>query len=169
MASVLEQLNAIRSKAGERRTVGLDDQTVCQLVTNDPGLAKAVDMATEEFEALNREFPELMALGEVEQVEAIEEHIVNFYADDTVNPYVSMAAYGPWIVTTKGAVLHDDGGYGMLGFGHLPEPIIEAMTIAAFAVGAEHGWIYVRGEYPRATRRLEAAIGQARSAGASVD
>ena len=128
MAGVLEQLNAIRDKAGERRTVGLDDDTVCHFVTRDPTLAEAVDAATEEFEALNRELPELMALGEVEQVAAIEEHLVNFYADDTVNPYVSMAARGPWIVTTKGAVIHDNGGYGMLGFGHVPEPIIDAMS-----------------------------------------
>ena len=128
MASVQEQLDAIRSKSGARRTVGLDNTTVCQFVTNDPTLADAVNAATEEFEALNQEFPELMALGEVEQVAAIEKHLVNFYADDTVNPYVSMAARGPWIVTTKGAVLHDNGGYGMLGFGHVPEPIIEAMT-----------------------------------------
>lgn len=128
MAGVLDQLAAIRAQAGEVRTTGLDDNTVCQFVSRDPELAEAVNAATEEFEALNREFPELMKLGEVEQVAAIEEHLVNFYADDTVNPYVSMAARGPWIVTTKGAVLHDNGGYGMLGFGHVPQPIIDAMT-----------------------------------------
>ena len=36
-------------------------------------------------------------------------------------PYVAIAARGPWVVTLKGAVLHDTGGYGMLGFGHTPE------------------------------------------------
>ena len=46
-----------------------------------------------------------------------------------------------------------------------PFALIEAMTIAAFAVGAEKGWIYVRGEYPLATQRLTAAIEQARTAG----
>ena len=128
MAGILEQLNAIRAEAGEQRTVGLDDTTVCQFVSKDPSLAEAVNAATEEFASLKQEFPELMALGEVEQVAAIEENLVNFYSDDTENPYVSMAARGPWIVTTKGAVLHDNGGYGMLGFGHVPEPIIDAMT-----------------------------------------
>lgn len=128
MASVLEQLNAIRSAAGERHTVGLDDNTVCQFVSKDETLVEAVNLATKEFKSLNAEFPELMKLGELEQIAEIEGHLVNFYADDTVNPYVSMAAYGPWIVTTKGAVLHDNGGYGMLGFGHVPEPIIAAMT-----------------------------------------
>lgn len=128
MASILEQLNAIRAKSGERRTQGLDDNTVCQFVTKDETLVEAVNLATQEFETLSAEFPELMTLAEPEQVAAVEEHLVNFYADDTVNPYVSMAAYGPWIVTTKGAVVHDSGGYGMLGFGHVPAPIIEAMT-----------------------------------------
>jgi acetylornithine/succinyldiaminopimelate/putrescine aminotransferase len=128
MAGVLEQLKAIRDKAGEHRTTGLDDTTVCQFVSRDPSLAEAVDAATEEFEALEREYPELMKLGETEQIAEVEKHLVNFYADDTVNPYVSLAARGPWIVTTKGAVVHDNGGYGMLGFGHLPEPIMEAMT-----------------------------------------
>lgn len=128
VASILEQLNAIRSAAGDRRTVGLDDETVCQFVSKDEALIEAVHQATKEFEALNQEFPELMALGEVEQLAEIEGHLVNFYADDAVNPYVSMAAYGPWIVTTKGAVLHDNGGYGMLGFGHVPQPVIEALT-----------------------------------------
>lgn len=128
MAGILEQLQAIRSKGGERRTLGLDDDTVCRFATKDPTLGKAVDAATEELEALERDFPELVALDEVEQVEAIESHLVNFYADDTVNPYVSLAAHGPWVVTTKGAVIHDNGGYGMLGFGHVPEPVIDAMT-----------------------------------------
>ena len=49
------------------------------------------------------------------------EGIVNFYPEDAVNPYVALAARGPWIVTSKGAVLHDSGGYGMLGLGHAPE------------------------------------------------
>jgi NADH-quinone oxidoreductase subunit F len=46
-----------------------------------------------------------------------------------------------------------------------PFALIEAMTIAAFTVGAEHGFIYIRGEYPVATRRLRNAIAQAEAAG----
>ena len=53
---------------------------------------------------------------------------VNFYAEDAVNPYVALAARGPWVVTLKGAVLHDSGGYGMLGFGHTPEAVLDAMA-----------------------------------------
>jgi NADH-quinone oxidoreductase subunit F len=46
-----------------------------------------------------------------------------------------------------------------------PFGVIEAMTIAAFATGCEHGWIYIRGEYPRATRTLHTAIETARRRG----
>ena len=46
-----------------------------------------------------------------------------------------------------------------------PFAIIEAMTIAAFAAQCEHGFIYVRGEYPLAARRLALATEAARRAG----
>ncbi len=48
---------------------------------------------------------------------------------------------------------------------HDPFAIVEAMTIAAFATGCERGFIYIRGEYPLARRRLANAIAQARAAG----
>jgi len=46
-----------------------------------------------------------------------------------------------------------------------PFAIVEAMTIAGYAVGAEHGYVYVRGEYPLAIRRMQGAIDRAREAG----
>jgi NADH-quinone oxidoreductase subunit F len=46
-----------------------------------------------------------------------------------------------------------------------PFGVIEAMTIAAFATGCERGYIYVRGEYPLASQRLQAAIDAARTRG----
>jgi NADH-quinone oxidoreductase subunit F len=46
-----------------------------------------------------------------------------------------------------------------------PFSVIESMTIAAYATGCERGYIYLRGEYPLAQRRLEHAIGQARERG----
>lgn len=46
-----------------------------------------------------------------------------------------------------------------------PHSIIEAMTIAAYAVGATQGYVYVRAEYPVAVKRLKQAIGQAREYG----
>ncbi|MEU5845897.1 NAD(P)H-dependent oxidoreductase subunit E [Saccharopolyspora shandongensis] len=46
-----------------------------------------------------------------------------------------------------------------------PFAVIEAMTIAGFATGCARGYLYIRGEYPRATRRLRNAIAQARERG----
>ena len=46
-----------------------------------------------------------------------------------------------------------------------PFSLLEAMTIAAYATGCEHGYIYLRGEYPVALRRLENAIAHARDRG----
>lgn len=46
-----------------------------------------------------------------------------------------------------------------------PFALVEAMTIAAVTVGAERGWVYIRGEYPLATQRLADAVDQARAAG----
>jgi NADH-quinone oxidoreductase subunit F len=46
-----------------------------------------------------------------------------------------------------------------------PFAIVEAMTIAAFATGASHGYLYVRGEYPEAETRIRHAIATARGAG----
>ena len=46
-----------------------------------------------------------------------------------------------------------------------PFSVIEALTIAGFACGAEKGFLYVRGEYPLATERIEHAIAEARRHG----
>jgi len=46
-----------------------------------------------------------------------------------------------------------------------PFSIIEAMTIAGYAIGAHEGYIYIRGEYPLAYRRIEHAIQQAEAYG----
>jgi NADH:ubiquinone oxidoreductase subunit F (NADH-binding)/(2Fe-2S) ferredoxin/NAD-dependent dihydropyrimidine dehydrogenase PreA subunit len=46
-----------------------------------------------------------------------------------------------------------------------PHAVIEGMEIAAYAVGATHGYVYVRAEYPLAIRRLKLAISQARERG----
>ena len=46
-----------------------------------------------------------------------------------------------------------------------PHALIEAMTIAGYAIGADEGYVYVRAEYPIAIHRLEVAIKQARESG----
>ena len=46
-----------------------------------------------------------------------------------------------------------------------PHVVLEAMTIAGYAIGAHQGYIYVRAEYPIAIHRLQVAIKQAREYG----
>ena len=46
-----------------------------------------------------------------------------------------------------------------------PHAVIEAMAIAAYAIGAQQGYVYVRAEYPIAVRRLQIAIDQAKEYG----
>ena len=46
-----------------------------------------------------------------------------------------------------------------------PHAVVEGMAIAAYAIGATHGYIYIRAEYPLAVHRLEQALEQAAEAG----
>jgi bidirectional [NiFe] hydrogenase diaphorase subunit len=46
-----------------------------------------------------------------------------------------------------------------------PHSVLEGMAVAAYAVGASQGFIYVRAEYPLAIKRLQNAIKQAKSLG----
>lgn len=46
-----------------------------------------------------------------------------------------------------------------------PHSVLEAMAIAAYAIGANQGYIYVRAEYPIAVHRFQVAIDQAREYG----
>jgi len=46
-----------------------------------------------------------------------------------------------------------------------PHSVLEAMTIAGFAMGASKGFIYIRAEYPLAIERLEVAMKQSRELG----
>ncbi|PID59066.1 NADH-quinone oxidoreductase subunit F [candidate division KSB3 bacterium] len=43
--------------------------------------------------------------------------------------------------------------------------VLEAMAIAGYAIGAQHGYIYIRAEYPLAIKRLEIALQQAKELG----
>ena len=125
---MMKKLNAMRSHGGVIQTFGLDDESILRLAQGDPRLGAAVDTAYEEFLDLLEEMPELMALSEGELVAEIQKGFVNFYPLDAVNPYVTLAASGPWIVTCRGAVLYECGGYGMLGLGHAPDAILKAMN-----------------------------------------
>ena len=91
-------------------------------------LAQAVEDAVVARARIAAELPDLLALDEMEQVRLVQEGFINFYQDDAVNPYVAIAGRGPWVITSTGAVIHDSGGYGMLGLGHAPDAVIEALS-----------------------------------------
>ncbi len=121
-------LAPLRARKGQRRTPGLDDATVARFAAGHPELVEAIAAAAAEFARIESGASDLLDLDEDEQIRAVQAGYVNFYPQDGVNPYVALAARGPWIVTLKGAVVYDTGGYGMLGFGHTPAPVLEAMA-----------------------------------------
>ncbi|MBT8039215.1 MAG: aminotransferase class III-fold pyridoxal phosphate-dependent enzyme [Xanthomonadales bacterium] len=126
--TLIERLDVLRKHGGTTRTRGLPDDVILKFAERDEHLPAAIEAAEEAFEQLLSDEPELLALDEEQQAQAIQSGYVNFYADDAVNPYVALAARGPWLVTMKGAVLYDVGGYGMIGAGHAPEAVLEAMN-----------------------------------------
>ena len=126
--SVLEMLTEIRSYAGDAKTTGLKDAVVSQFADRDPSLRRAITEAVQRHRSMRTDYADLLAMDETVLAKRVQEDFLNFYPANCINPYVSLAAAGPWIVTTHGAVLHDSGGYGMLGFGHGPTQIIEAMS-----------------------------------------
>ena len=126
--SIISKLDTLRKIGGKPLTVGLADEVIERFAGSDPRLTQAVDGALGVVECWREAYPDLIGLDEADQREALQSGYVNFYADDCVNPFVALAARGPWIITSKGAVLHDSGGYGMLGLGHAPEPVLAAMN-----------------------------------------
>lgn len=126
--SALGLLHELRAFAGEKRTIGLNDDVLRTFLDTDDALNSAIKQAYAVHQTLRTEYESLLSGPEVEAIQTLQKDLVNFYPDDCVNPYVAIAANGPWIVTSHGAVLHDSGGYGMLGFGHSPQGPIDAMS-----------------------------------------
>ena len=122
----MELLRIIRSKAGPHRTVGISDEETKRFLANDVNLGLAIKSAHEVWQALDA--ATTYARNEADLINDVYEGWCNFYAEDTVNPFVPLFAKGPWIITTHGAVIHDSGGYGMLGFGHNPDDILKVLS-----------------------------------------
>jgi 4-aminobutyrate aminotransferase-like enzyme len=126
--SIIERLHEMRNAGGKALTRGLPDDVVVAFAARDPRLGEAITVAFSEFRKLCKERPDLVAMDEAGQIRDVQSDFVNFYADDAVNPFVGLAGRGAWLVTLKGAVLYDAGGYGMLGFGHNPREVLEAIN-----------------------------------------
>ncbi len=126
--TIIEKLSILRNHGGAAETKGLDDATINRFAASDVRIGEAVDRALTAFEQLKDEYPELLQESEAAQIAELQHGYVNFYPNDAINPYVSLAARGPWIVTLKGALLYECGGYGMLGSGHAPDHVLAAMN-----------------------------------------
>ncbi len=128
MTDGLHALAEIRSRTGDPWTTGLGDSIIADFLQSDPSLSRAIEEASANFQSLVNDMgSDALSMDERELVEHLQSDYVNFYSAPTVNPYVAIAARGPWIVTSHGAVLHDNGGYGMLGMGHGPDDVIHSM------------------------------------------
>jgi acetylornithine/succinyldiaminopimelate/putrescine aminotransferase len=122
----LKQISSSNSQPKD--TIGLPESIIRTFLSRDPQLGVAIDAAFAAHQELKREFPEFFTMAETEQIKALQHGFLNFYDFYAVNPFVPIAAKGPWIVTSFGAVVHDSGGYGMLGFGHNPDAIHQALA-----------------------------------------
>lgn len=128
MNPMLTKLNEMREFNGAVRTTGLPDAVIERFLDSHPALIEAIDEAYAAHLALRSCMPEFLHLDESEQIARAQADFVNFYPEDGINPYVALAAHGPWLITLKGAVVYDAGGYGMLGMGHAPKAILSAMA-----------------------------------------
>ncbi len=131
MADSLDLLNSIRDRVGpdSARTSGLSNEIVARFCKSDDKLVQAINEALVAFDSMVEEFGiELLQMEETKLISHLQSGYINFYSAATINPYIALSACGPWIITTKGAVIHDNGGYGMLGFGHAPNAAVNAMS-----------------------------------------
>jgi acetylornithine/succinyldiaminopimelate/putrescine aminotransferase len=156
----LEKLESIRAAAGLASTRGLNTDVVESWAVRDRRLVLAIDRAVETRAAWEEEFGQLIRLPEQEFCRLLQARILNFYPAASINPYVPLAAAGPWIISTHGAVLHDSGGYGMLGLGHAPEAVLAAMNQPLAMANVMTPSI---SQY-RLTERLTREIGRSRGA-----
>ena len=125
----LALLHEIRSVVGEIATPGLVDDEILSFLESDSSLERAIDEAYARHREMAAEYSELyVGSDETALITELQGGFVNFYNPATVNPYVALAARGPWIITSHGAVVHDNGGYGMLGAGHGPDQVIDSMS-----------------------------------------
>ncbi len=127
-SSMLCRLRGIRMFAGEAATRGLGDGIVKRFLATDPRLAEAITVAERVHGELVQNYGALVCMAEADLCEFLQEDYLSFYGPAASSPYVPLAAAGPWIVTAHGAVLHDSGGYGMLGLGHAPPQLTEALA-----------------------------------------
>ena len=157
----LNQLKEMQQRVGPCATTGLPLAVLSKFLGVDPRLSQAIAEAASVQKKLLVEFPELAKLDEESLIASLQSQYVNFYAEDQRNPYVAIAGRGPWLVTFHGAVLHDSGGYGMIGFGHAPETVLEVLNKPVVMANI----MTPNFSQYRLTKSLQRAIGFTRSGG----
>lgn len=60
-------------------------------------------------------------------LDKIQQGYLNFYPANSISPFAPIDAKGPWILTQEHQIVYDVGGYGMLGFGHNPDRMLEVL------------------------------------------
>ena len=128
MNALVTKLKEMREFGGAIRTPGLGDAQIESASAIHPELVEAIEAGYAAHIALRSNLSDVLRMDEAEQISTAQADFVNFYPEDGVNPYVALAARGPWVVTLKGAVIYDAGGYGMLPFGHTPKGVLEALA-----------------------------------------
>ncbi len=124
----MKELGKIRSEVGQALTKGLADSVIAKFVAEDKNLERAITEAVEAWSKLSQEEKAELKKPEGEVICALQAGILNFYAAHGVNPYLPIAAQGPWIVTAYGSVIYEVGGYGMLGWGHNPDFVSSVLS-----------------------------------------
>ena len=123
------KLEDIRRNSGKSDTSGLLDSEISRFISLDSNLVIAIEQAHSYHLELREELGlDTLLQDESSLIKNLQSGFVNFYQPATINQYIAIAAKGPWIITSHGAVVHDNGGYGMLGSGHGPDSVIETMS-----------------------------------------
>jgi len=122
---VFAHLVEMRNAAGQRITEGLSDKYLARFA-NDVRLVEAVEKAYTVWSGLDAETTYRMP--EQACIDHAFSRFQHLYPESTRQPYMPISSKGPWMVSMHGAVVHDSGGYGMLGFGHNPGHILKAMS-----------------------------------------
>ncbi len=125
---LFDYLNRIRELHGYEPQATLPAEIIKSKVAFNQNLRIAIIKSAKVFDNIKTTFPELLKLPELEAIKLLRSNVLNFYPEDSGSPYIAIASQGPWIVTFHGGVIYTCGGYGILGFGHNPDFILEVLA-----------------------------------------
>lgn len=125
---MLEDLAYIKARTKGQSSPGLKAEVISKFIALDPKLKIAITRARQNFDLASAKFHFLSELTEQDLIIKLQSGFLSFYSNYSHAPYVPLAASGPWIVSSHGAVIYDSGSYGMLGFGHAPDFVLEVLA-----------------------------------------